>query len=930
MSKVIEAKAVISAEDRGLGKLFDKLGKQAANFGKGFKVSADVDRMAKSLERLTAQGKAVDSLRGRMEAFAATRQRFREAQAGVEAAAKALAAADKPTKALETNLRRARAEVEAAARAFEREKEAVLGAKRALADFGGATTASVKGQARLAEEARKTATAMERQIALEQRHAAVAEQLQKRQVARQLDRRTALSGATATAGVVMAHRGKTIGLEAINAAGSMDYAVRYQHVATDVSEAIQRSLLLPQAKRIGQETKFTNEDIVHAQTATMQSLPIRDNDLKAEVGAALVDQVRNYAVIMTAGMTESAEGLRSFLQTTNKDISTKEKAVAEATRGTNLLVKMGKLGGMSNDDVQAFIKYGFPTGTQAGLSDTTLGALGSVGRRSGLRGDEIGVFARSAASKLVAPTRDGREALTVAGIDYDRFTKMPGGLSAENLEKFQAGRFGKGLNDSQRSRLVDILENRDLTNREDFIKEVQPVLEESFGKTKKGKTKAQDSAKIAKMIGDFWKLSMESVDAEGLLDAILSNPKMTPALRNAFFTDKHGGKAGILASHMDQFRDDRAALQGVVNEPTFSSDKAKYMTQGLGGALDNLKGGWETLVLNIGQANEGLIRFAADGLAKGTDMFSALSTTSQQILTLVGGAGAAGGGVYGAMKFINTVFGAGGGAAALTASATALDASAAALTAAAVKLGGGAVAGSVAGAAGTAGGAAAGAATRATVGGAVRTLGVAGLVGALGWEALKGADYLSPSARPGYHTSPFGNAVPGRGWSTGGRSSLVMPPSWGGGGLDVSGGIGATSGSYVSNRPKTWYETFFGGQASFRGGRDTTRIQLPSFGGGDKQMPSEVRLSPDSRLEATVKPDQITAKIDALPPVTGTADVNVTNQVNVAVTLNEPMLQAKIDASAGRAAAKMSLSSSGARPGAVSMPGAAATPGASP
>ena len=81
-------------------------------------------------------------------------------------------------------------------------------------------------------------------------------------------------------------------------------------------------------------------------------------------------------------------------------------------------------------------------------------------------------------------------------------------------------------------------------------------------------------------------------------------------------------------------------------------------------------------------------------------------------------------------------------------------------------------------------------------------------------------------------------------------------------------------------------------------------------------------------IEATVKPDQITAKIDQIPPVTGEANVAVESKVAVTLSLNEPMLQAKIESAAGRAVARIPLTSAGSRPGAVSMPGAAATPGA--
>src|SRR5687768_7267580 len=340
----------------------------------------------------------------------------------------------------------------------------------------------------------------------------------------------------AGAALITGHRAKEFAKNAIVSAGEFDIAVRKQRAFVDIPKDIQDRLLIPQAKKIGQETKFSNTDVVRAQTATMQSLPANYNSgLRAEVGAAIMENVRNYALVMEADLKESADGLRSFLQATNKDISTKEKAITESTRATNLLVKMAKLGGMSDEDVQQFMKLGAATGTSAKLSDTTMAALASVARRSGLRGDEAGVFLRTASSKLVAPTSQGLDALTAAGIDYNKFTTMPGGLSVGNLQSFAKRRFGKGFNQSQIERLDDVLTNGDVVgNRDEFTKQVSAIVAEGFGKTKKGKLKAQDASKIAKMVGDFYKLSVESVDSEGLLKEILSNPKMTIALLNKF------------------------------------------------------------------------------------------------------------------------------------------------------------------------------------------------------------------------------------------------------------------------------------------------------------------------------------------------------------------------------------------------------------
>nr|USU31129.1 phage tail tape measure protein [Methylobacterium sp. OTU13CASTA1] len=375
--------------------------------------------------------------------------------------AKEMADARKEVVRLESTYKNLQRDAAGVASAFEKQGQATRGLKAGLLEAGvslkslrtaesgvkaaiDATTSSIERQANAIRQNAAATDRMRESARAQLRSAVEAGKAQRRErqeaqaaavkarehatLEHQALRDRRLGAVGATAGLVGGYKAKEFGINAIKLAADMDKATNYQRVATDVTPEMQRKLLLPQAKRIGQDTEFSNEDIVKAQTATMQSLPVKDVDLKAEIGAAIVERVRDYAQIMTAGMTTSAEGLRSFLQTTNKDISTKEKAVAEATRGTNILIKMAKLGGMNDDDVQAYVRRGFPTGTQANLSDTTMGAIGIAARRGGLRGDEIGTFARTMSSKLIAPTQKGREALIAAGINIDDYTRMPGGL----------------------------------------------------------------------------------------------------------------------------------------------------------------------------------------------------------------------------------------------------------------------------------------------------------------------------------------------------------------------------------------------------------------------------------------------------------------------------------------------------------------------
>ncbi len=181
---------------------------------------------------------------------------------------------------------------------------------------------------------------------------------------------------------------------------------------------------------------------------------------------------------------------------------------------------------------------------------------------------------------------------------------MPGGLSVDNLENFAKGRFGKGFSASQRGRLDDVVNDSDIVgNREEFVKQVSAIIEESFGKTRKGKTKAQDAQKIAKMANDFHKLSTESVDTEGLLRAIMTNPKMSIALLNAIFSDKHGGKSAVIAKMFEEFTKNKGELDKVTQDAGFAKKIADEIMGGLGGALERLKGSGQNAVLAFGEAN---------------------------------------------------------------------------------------------------------------------------------------------------------------------------------------------------------------------------------------------------------------------------------------------------------------------------------------
>ena len=432
-------------------------------------VSGPAKKAGASMKALGASSKDLERLdkiiafRGLQKSFADARTTFNAAQVSVRKVAQEMAAADAPSRKMQAAYAAAQRAAKSSADAFRQQSSSI---KASIASLNAAGVPL----SRLTAEENRLRAAIERTTAAASKRNTVVVPRN-----RALDRIGTGVGAAAggAAAAVSGYKAKEFGKKAVVSAAEFDIGVRKQREFVDIPKTTQDSVLIPQAKKIGQDTQFSNLDVVKAQTKAMQGLPSTFNaDTRAEVGAAIVESVKNYALTMEADLEGSSEAIRTFLQTTNKDISSKEKAVAEATRATNLMVKMAKLGGMNDEDVQQFMKYGAGTATAAGLSDTTLAAIGATGRRGGLRGDELGVFVRAMSSKLVAPTSKGLDALTAAGIDYNKFTTMPGGLSVDNLEGLSKRRFGKGLNDDQRTRLGDILENSEVvSNREDFTKQ---------------------------------------------------------------------------------------------------------------------------------------------------------------------------------------------------------------------------------------------------------------------------------------------------------------------------------------------------------------------------------------------------------------------------------------------------------------------------
>lgn len=742
MVSIVRAEAIITAKSQlspGLAAASRELARFHARHARvATAATAASARMKVAYSDIADKVNAVQSAIARMDhrkgALAATAQ--------IEGIRKSLAAADKidafrqasrRLDDLSVNLRSARQEAarakaamlagggSAAAGAQDRTAVAVDRATRAFREQGVATRAA---RAALADAGIAVKGLASAELQLKRNIDAATAALQKQAVAqtRSAARREGLGQIGAVAGVAAAYKGRQIAEKAVHSVGDFDIAIRKQRAFTDISKEDQDRLLVPQAKRIGQETQFTNLDIVKAQTAAMQGLPSTiSGTLKAEVAQGMIENAKNYALVMESGMSTAAEAMRSYLQTTGQDISTKEKAVAASNKATNQLVRMAKLGGMNDEDVQQYLKFAAASGTAAGISPESLMSIAALARRGGLRGDEAGVFMRATSSKLVSPTKKGLAALNAAGIDHSQYVKMPGSLDVDALEGQFKTQMGLGFQPEVRERLSKVLSDpKIIGDRSSFVQAVTEAVEGQFPKTSKGTMRPADRVNVAKSAGTFHQMSATSVDAEGLLDRIMES-SMTLAQLNAFLTDKHGGKGAITQRQREEYTAARKQLREAGDDPDFAKKKADEIMGGVGGSIEQAKGAMENFILSLGVANEGLIKFGAETFSSTLEMFEKLSTGGQQAATALGAIAALGAGGYGMAKLFGLLTG-NGSSAALTGSAAALTESAVALNVAAARLGGAGIAAGAGTAAGAAGTAAAGGGAGAALAGAARVI----------------------------------------------------------------------------------------------------------------------------------------------------------------------------------------------------------------
>ncbi|MCA0404858.1 MAG: phage tail tape measure protein [Proteobacteria bacterium] len=548
----------------------------------------------KDIDALNRKIGSIDAFKTQFEAFKAARLQFRNAEADVQRLGRAMKSASEPSAALSRDYERAQRSVSRAAEAFREQTAAIKAAKAEMASYG--VTLKTMGK--------QVSPPPHRQGMPPAAHGQIPP--------------VAPPGGGMPS--VIAGPAKYLGPAAIaygayRAHGAVvdkhhdfQQAYLYQQAVLGMDEKKQAPLL-DQAAKIGQDTKFSNADIVKAQTDIGAKLP---KNLQSPAAiAAITEHTKNYALAMQVSMEEASVAMVGWMASRGYDLSSPQAAEKSARRASNQMVEYAKSTGKKHHDIVADTKFGAAPGRVAGISEAFSMALSAQLGRVGYEGAMTGTFGRAIASKLSAPTQKGQAALASMGLNFSDYINPGADPSVGGLDKMLKQRFGRSLDDKQKSKLESIFNDPEIRGDQgSFVEAVSSVLNDSFAKKgKNGKTNAQDAERIAKTVNDFSVLSASGINIEKLIIDILSKG-ITPALGKFLLGQEHGGRLQTI--DYKQFLEDLKTFRSTPENRAESV--ANKMQQGAQGEYTKMVGSVETFTVAIGEATDGLRSFTYKGI----------------------------------------------------------------------------------------------------------------------------------------------------------------------------------------------------------------------------------------------------------------------------------------------------------------------------
>lgn len=667
MAKIIEARAVISAEDR-TGGVFDKIAKKIDGLAKSAKTSKAVDALAKSLDRARSQMAAIDKFDLSRGELTKSRQRFREAQAAVQGMARAMASTSAPTRQMEQDMKRAQDAVRRTARAYEMQKDAAISNKRAIEGMGVNVKQAAAHQTRLRSAIEQTSSALDRHEK--------AQQLHERSQLRRENRRVALGTAAVATGAFAGHAVKAGTKATLHTYREFDKERRFGKAVMGLSDDEQKPLV-DQAIHMGATTKFNDIQVLEAQ----RELAARG--LKKDQIMGMMKPAGDLGMAMDLKLPDAVKQMEGAMFGFKKNISDLASSMASAKQTADYQVKAAKLSGMTPEDISQLYKFGATPARMGGVSEATLLGFGGVLKKANIGGDEAGVAFRALMSTIQSPTAGGKTAMLANGLNYKNYQTTRDRLDVDPFAADVAARYGVKLDKKSRAGLGKIFGDKEMiSDPSKFNPAVTAMLRETLGGSD-----AKSLKSIAGAAGRYRDSSVNSVDANAMIKDLLPKLANNLPLANKLFGAKQGGRIATALGDSD-------TLQKIIGEIEKGSEgyAGKIATErmaGFDGAVSRFEGAVKNLETAVGRSFDqdgkgGALTWITDAIGKAIQSAAEANPTAVKAGAIGAGVLGVGASGYGAFKFMQLMT-AGG---ALTGSAVALDASAAALSAAAAALGG--------------------------------------------------------------------------------------------------------------------------------------------------------------------------------------------------------------------------------------------------
>lgn len=590
----MKATAIIEAVDK-TGKTFDSIAKKmsavdkaAAALGKakGMQgMTRQIDAVSASLEKASR----IDAFRGSHASFAEARSKFRQAQADVARLGAEMNRATAPTAALSREYARAQREVRATSAAFEAQKAAVLGNKRAL-EQAGIGIAKLTAEERKLKAATDQATAaLSKRMAMQGGGGAGAGASKAGATTAGARQPTAIGvpggGLMAGFGAFAAYQ-KALGFEKeINAAEARGELTKAQ------SERLRR-----EARNVGAEgIGFTGQQLAKLGREYVQAG-------YEEHAASFIRPTARFALAGDVDAGKAADFTTSALSAYQVKPKTEAEAVAAAKKYQDIVARGANISRLGVEDFASGFKFSAPMAAKLGVSMEQLAAMIATMGQSGLRGDEAGVAIRSALVRTVKPTQDSRQAMAELGLKFEDYQTSKQAIVPEDLIKGLRQR-GISVPDAIKGKMPGII-----AKAQGGDGDVGAALTESLIDAL-GVKKVMDKNKLSSMVSKYVASLGEGLDIEKLLSD-LRERGVTAGQTARIFDAKQGTRIGtmLFGSDFQKFIDDlKTKAPGSVDRA------AEKMNQGAVGSHNRFVGSIDNLVLSFSESG------ALDKVASGLD-----------------------------------------------------------------------------------------------------------------------------------------------------------------------------------------------------------------------------------------------------------------------------------------------------------------------